>query len=244
MEFKDWKQYFLQNQNHFAGVNFEEYDQLFEKEQSVISHSLQQFQKGESSEGKHLFAFAKQFPDPEYLECIKLFIREEQRHASALGSFMNKYKISSIKSHWVDEVFRWLRKLGGIHNTVRILLIAEVIAKVYYRALYNATGSALLKSICRQILSDEERHIQFQCDMLKIFHERQSFAGKFLSRNLQLVLMTGTTLVVWWYHKKVLKRGGYYFGKFFFETLLLFFEAEQSIRSRRSFFKERETMAA
>jgi hypothetical protein len=244
MEFKEWKQYFLQNQDHFAGVNFEEYDELTEEDKSAISSSPQQFQKGESSEGKHLFAFAKQFPDPEYLNCIKLFIREEQRHASVLGSFMHKHKIPLIKGHWVDEVFRWLRKLGGIQNTVRILLTAEIIAKVYYRALYNETGSGLLKGICLQILSDEEKHIEFQCDMLKIFHERQSFISKFLIRNWQLLLMTGTTLVVWWYHKKVLNRGGYYFGKFFFETLLIFFEAEQNIRSRRSFFKEREIIAA
>lgn len=244
MEFKEWKQYFLQNQNHFAGINFEEYDQLSEAEKSAISSSLQQFQKGESSEGKHLFAFAKKFPDPEYLGCIRLFIREEQCHAGVLGSFMSKYKIPHIKNHWVDEIFRWLRKLGGIQNTVRILLIAEIIAKVYYRALHSATDSVLLKKICQQILSDEEKHIQFQCYMLKIFYKRQSFISKFLNRNLQLFLMAGTSFVVWGYHKKVLKRGGYYFGKFFFETLLIFFEAEQSIRNRRSYFKDREIMAA
>ena len=243
MDFKDWKQYFLQNQDHFAGINLEEADQLTRDDKAAIAASLQQFQKGESSEGKHLFAFAKQFPDPEYLNCIKLFIREEQRHASVLASFMHKHKIPLIKSHWVDGVFRWLRKLGGIQNTVRILLIAEIIAKVYYRALYNATDSVLLKKICLQVLSDEESHIGFQCDLLKIFYERQSLAGKFLTRNWKLFLMTGTTLVVWFYHKNVLKRGGYYFGKFFFETLLIFFETEQALKKRRSFLKAKELIA-
>ena len=212
MEFKEWKEYFMQNQNHFAEINFEDHDQLSAEERAVISSSLQQFQKGESSEGRHLYSFAKEFSDPEYLECIKLFIREEQQHAAVLASFMNKFQIPLIKGHWVDDVFRWLRKAGGIQNTINILLIAEIIAKVYYRALLHATVSGLLKRICLQILSDEEEHIRFQCDMLKIFYNRQSWLTNLIIRNFQVILMTGTTLIVWWYHRPVLKRGGYYFG--------------------------------
>jgi len=244
MEFKEWREYFLRNQNHFADINFEDHDWLSVEERAIISSSVQQFQKGESSEGRNLFAFAKEMADPEYLDCIKLFIREEQKHAGVLASFMNKFQIPLIKGHWVDRVFRWLRKTGGIQNTVNILLIAEIIAKVYYRALHNATKSVLLKRICLQILSDEKEHIRFQCDVLKLFHNRQSRLTNFLIRNLQLFLMTGTALIVWWYHRRVLKRGGYYFGKYFFETLLIFFEAEQAIKSRKSFLKKKEMIAA
>ena len=243
MEFKEWKEYFTQNQNHIGEINFEDHDQLSAEERAVISSSLQQFQKGESSEGRHLYAFAKEFSDPEYLECIKLFIREEQQHAAVLASFMQKFQIPLIKGHWVVHVFRWLRKTGGIQNTVNILLIAEIIAKVYYRALHHATESVLLKRICLQILSDEEEHIRFQCDMLKIFHSRQSWLTNLINRNFQLFLMTGTALIVWCYHRRVLKQGGYYFGKYFLESLLIFFEAEKDIKSRKSFFKKREMIA-
>ena len=232
MEFKIWREYFLHNQNHFADIDFDDHDCLSMEEQSIISSSLQQFQKGESSEGRHLFAFAKHFEDPEYLESIRLFIREEQKHAAVLAAFMKKFQIPLIKGHWVDQVFRWLRKAGGIQNTVNILLIAEIIAKIYYRALHHATESDLLKKVCLQILKDEEMHIRFQCDLLKIFHRRQSWLTNFIARNSQLFLMMGTTLIVWWYHKKVLKKGGYYFGRYFFETLSIFFEAEQNIKSR------------
>jgi len=156
---------------------------------------------------------------------------------------MNKFQIPLINGHWVDHVFRWLRNTGGIQNTVNILLIAEIIAKVYYKALHHATGSVLLKRICLQILSDEEEHIRFQCDMLKIFHNRQSWLTNLIIRNFQVFLMTGTTLIVWWFHRRVLKRGGYYFGKYFFETLSIFFAAEKDIKSKKSFFKKRKMMA-
>ena len=39
MEFKDWKEYFMQNQNHFAEINFEDHDQLSAEERVVISSS-------------------------------------------------------------------------------------------------------------------------------------------------------------------------------------------------------------
>ncbi len=244
MEFKIWKEYFRQNQNHFAYIDFASHDCLSRDERTVISSSLQQFQKGESSEGKHLFGFAKQFEDPEYLECIRLFIREEQKHASVLAAFMLKFQIPRIKGHWVDGVFRWLRKAGGIQNTVSILLIAEIIAKVYYRALHDATESELLRKICLQILRDEGEHIRFQCGLLQVFHRRQSKLTNFLTGSFRSILMTGTMLVVWLYHRKVLKKGGYYFGRYFFETLSIFFEATQQIKNRNEFIRKRKMIAA
>jgi hypothetical protein len=157
---------------------------------------------------------------------------------------MHKFQVPLIKGHWVDGVFRWLRKAGGIQNTVNILLIAEIIAKVYYRALHDATESELLRKICLQILGDEDEHITFQCDLLRIFHGRQSKVTNFLTGNFRSILMTGTTLVVWWYHRKVLKKGGYYFGRYFFETLSIFFEATQQIKNRNEFIRKGKMSAA
>ena len=165
-------------------------------------------------------------------------------HASVLAAFMHKFQIPLIKGHWVDHVFRWLRKAGGIQNTVGTLLIAEIIAKIYYRALRDATESDLLKRICLQILRDEDEHIRFQCDLLKIFHRRQSWLSNFFIGSYQLFLMMGTTFVVWWYHKKVLKQGGYYFGKYFFETLSIFFEAGQQVRNSKSLVRKKKMIAA
>ncbi|MEI9811035.1 MAG: hypothetical protein WDO16_25880 [Bacteroidota bacterium] len=237
MNYTDWKNYFISNQSHFRDIDFSIEDKLSGSERSVIYISLQQFQRGENSEGKHLFSFAKKNPDPEYLPCISLFIREEQTHARVLGAFMDKHGIQKIKDHWVDGVFRWLRKITNLENTIRVLLTAEIIAKVYYKALYNATNSALLQKICRQILRDEDQHISFQCFTLQPFYQRKSLLGKLFVRVWHLTLMTGTIAVVWWHHKKVLRKGRYSFTKFFTDTLTVFFHAERSIRNKR--FPER-----
>lgn len=230
MTFYKWKIYFELNRDHFSAIDFEQEQLLTAADKKCITKSLQQFQKGEQSEGRHLFAFAKRFADPYYLESIKLFICEEQRHAAVLGAFMKKQGIPFIKNHWVDGVFRWLRKLAGLENTVRILLIAEIIAKVYYKALYLATGSVLLKEICQQILKDEEQHIRFQCEALHHFYAGKSLPARFFIRFLQAILITGTMIVVWWHHRTVLK-AAYTMPRFFSETFRVFMEADRMIRT-------------
>ena len=234
MDFSYWKDYFVSNSSHFADINWNEHNHLTKKERELITSSLQQFQKGEQSEGKHLFSFAKTFPDPLYLETIRLFIREEQKHAFVLGNFMDKEGIPRIKQHWVDDVFRRLRKLADLENTITVLITAEIIAKVYYKALKNATNSILLKNLCDQILKDEDQHIAFQSYTMNIFYGEKGKVRRFLGRLWHHILMTGTIVIVWFGHRRVLKAGGYSFSIFFMETMLVFLEAEKQIRKQNT----------
>jgi len=244
MNYTEWESYFQQNHVHFSDIDFTGPDELTPEEKAIIYSSVQQFQRGENSEGKHLFAFAKSDPDPAYLRCISLFIREEQSHARVLGAFMDKHDITRIKKHWVDGVFRWLRKSAGLENTIRVLLTAEIISKVYYVALHNATGSLLLKKICTQILKDEDQHIAFQCDTLNPFYQRKSFINKFFTRSWHFILMTGTILVVWFHHRKVLKTGEYKFKNFISSALNVFFEAEASIKRKELSMIKKKVISA
>ena len=231
MDFRSWKEYFEKNQSHFLDINWAAVDSLTDEEKNWIAASIAQFQKGESSEGKHLFSHAKKYADTEYTECIKLFIREEQMHARVLGQFMEKYNIPKIKNHWVDGIFRWLRKLAGMENTITVLVTAEIIAKIYYNALRHATSSALLQSICRQILEDEDNHISFQCYTIYKLGEKKKNLGRLIRQTWHLILMLGTIMVVWMTHRGVLKKGGYYFSRFWLETLLVYFEADRAIKN-------------
>ena len=231
MSFRSWREYFEKNKSHFGDINWVAVDNLTPEEKNCIAASIAQFQKGESSEGKHLFSHAKKYPDPEYTECIKLFIREEQMHARVLGQFMDKQNIPRIKNHWVDGIFRWLRKLAGMENTIVVLVTAEIIAKIYYNALNHATSSVLLKSICRQILKDEDQHISFQCYTINKLAENKKYMGRIIRQSWHLILMLGTIMVVWMTHRGVLKKGGYYFSRFWLETLLVFLEADRNIKN-------------
>ena len=62
-------------------------------ERTAIWDSVREFQLCQSSQGRHIIRCAHEFAvrqrTPACAEAIKLFIREEQRHARDLGRFMD-----------------------------------------------------------------------------------------------------------------------------------------------------------
>jgi hypothetical protein len=58
MHFQYWFNYFKDNQIHFDHIDWSADDKLTEKEKQLITSSIQKFQMGEHSEGKHFLAFA------------------------------------------------------------------------------------------------------------------------------------------------------------------------------------------
>jgi len=155
MNYSDWVSYFKYNKSHFDWFSQPKNSELTKVEKSIIKASIQQFQRGENSEGKNLFKYSKDLENSLYIDVIKLFIKEEQTHAKVLGMFMKAEGIERISGHWVDNVFRKLRNLASLENSVMVLITAEIIATVYYIALKNATDSRTLKTLCRQILANE-----------------------------------------------------------------------------------------
>lgn len=85
----EWVAYFQANAANLkevpwhagAGVTAEEIDR--------IAESLRAWQLGETSDGRHLLRAAENYAaevgDPEFLDAVRLFILEEQRHGAELG---------------------------------------------------------------------------------------------------------------------------------------------------------------
>ncbi|MFF2479513.1 hypothetical protein [Paenibacillus sp. NPDC058071] len=213
VDFADWSEYFRKNKDQLAEIAWNDPYGLSASERAIIADSIQQFQLGESSEGRHLLfqarAYAERSGDYAYLEAITAFIREEQRHARDLGQFMKVQQIPLIRAHWVDGVFRKLRKFAGLELSVTVLITAEIIAKVYYEALKNCTKSPALRGLCDQILRDENKHVEFQSLTLRKLAAKQGAIRHFLSRAFHRILFEGTILVVWRQHRKVFKTGGF-----------------------------------
>lgn len=210
---RDWLAHFEHNRRHLLPIPWHEGPTLTPAERRAIARSVAEFQLGESSEGRHFLALAEDYAarsgDREYVPALRLFIAEEQRHARDLGRFMDLEGIPRTGKTLGDSVFRHLRKLGGLELEVTVLVTAEILAQVYYRALGRATKSPILRRLCEQILSDEDAHVQFQCERLAILrHEGPRWRAP-LARLGHRVLMAGTTLVVWWRHRPALRRGGF-----------------------------------
>src|SRR5262249_18469329 len=143
------------------------------------------------------------------------FIGEEQRHSADLGRFLDLAGVPRATRHWGDTVFRALRHLlGRLEVACSILVVVEVLALLYYAAIRRATGSAVLRRICEQILADEVPHVRFQCERLAVLRRGRCRVFRALTAAVHRVLFAGTTLAVWLGHRRALRAGGFPFRRF------------------------------
>jgi len=215
---EEWREYFHRNAANLLPIPWQAGVTLTEGERRAIAASVQEFQLGESSEGKHFQGLARQYGertgDMEYVYALRLFIAEENRHARDLGRVMDLAGIERIGHTWPDAVFRWLRHRAGLELSIAVLVTAEIIAKVYYAALRRATRSEVLRRLCDQILRDEDFHVRFQCERLAILRARRSRFTVWAKGAVQRWFFAGTCRVVWWKHRHALRAGGFSYRSF------------------------------
>lgn len=213
MDFEKWLAYFEGNAAHNRDLAEFADDPLTSEEKICISRSIAAFQLGEYSEGKCLMRGAKKLADRtrnEFLVPItKLFIAEEQNHALTLGRFMTTHGIPLIKKNWTDDVFRFLRKPAGFELSVSVLITAEIISLVYYKALRASTGSPQLSHICTRILAEELMHVTYESQLLNQLRSEHHAIHCLSIKTLHTILFLGTSVVVYFDHRSVLNRGGY-----------------------------------
>jgi len=219
METREWLRYFERNAGQVLRLPIEEYE-LTAEERARIASSIQGFQIGEASEGKHLRkgaeAFALKTGNTAYPRAIVHLIREENRHSAYLGRFMRRHGLPFARAKWTDRVFRTLRRGAGIELSLRVLVTAELVALTYYDCLSEATGSGQLALICHRMLAEERKHIEFQMHHIHWMNGQRGGLGAALADAGHALLMAGTLLAVWIEHRRVLrvKHGfGRYFGR-------------------------------
>lgn len=188
-------------------------DWLSDEDCKRIASSIATFQLGEQSEGRTLLRFAEDFALKKNLPALPpvtaLFIKEEQHHAAQLKEFMLANGIPLKSKSWTDSIFRVLRKLAGFEAAVTVLVTAEMIGFVYYRALARATGSSCLKTICRTMCADESLHLRYETQLLLTLRGER---GPLLRRAVEIAhrtLLVVSARIVFFDHRLVLEHVGY-----------------------------------
>jgi len=186
---------------------------------ATIYKSLQAWQLGETSDGTHLLnasaRYAHKTGDLAYIDAVKLFIKEEQKHGNNLGRYLDLINKPRIKKNWGDTLFRKIRYFNTSMELWTLAVITvESTAQIFYQCLKDATHCTLLKQICTDILIDEAFHIDFQTERLSILFESKTPLEKAFINKLYTVFFFSTALVVWMAHKKLFKAGGVDFIKF------------------------------
>ncbi len=75
-------------------------------------------------------------------------------------------RFPGVSALCTDQAFRALRHLGGLEARLRILVTAEIIGIVYYRALEGVTDCRRLQILCRTMAADELAHVAFESQLL------------------------------------------------------------------------------
>ncbi|MFJ9790483.1 hypothetical protein [Streptomyces globosus] len=127
----------------------------------ALVRSIRTFQVGEDGDGSALIAKADRAGDPEYAAAARLFVAEEQNHARLLALLLSAAGADTLDGHWSDAAFVRVRRLLGLRVELMVLMVAEVVALRYYRALRDGSGDPLACEVAARILADEERHVPF-----------------------------------------------------------------------------------
>ena len=186
---------------------------LTNQERARIRDSIATFQLGEQSEGRTLLRFASEFGArrgcPEIARVTALFIREEQHHAAQLRAFMLAHGLPLKERNWTDSIFRRIRRLAGFEAAVTILVTAEMIGFVYYRALARATDNPYLKTICRQMCADEAIHLRYEAQLLRTLRGPRPPWLRALVERAHRTFLGVTARIVFREHRRVLEFAGH-----------------------------------
>jgi hypothetical protein len=183
------------------------------EERRHIAGSIATFQLGEQSEGHTLLKAARGFAGarhtPALVRIFELLIREEQRHAALLKAYMEENLIALKRRDWTDGLFRGIRRLAGLELYLHILISAELIGIVYYRALETATTCPRLMVLCRVLVSDELAHVGFESQLLLSLRAGRTAPLQAAMLSAHRIFFVGTAVVVWLTHRALLRRAGY-----------------------------------
>lgn len=158
--------------------------------------SIQRFQIGEDSDGAGLITKSTSSGDPDYVAAIRLFVAEEAGHARLLERLLIAGGAATIDGHWTDAVFIRLRRGLGLRLELMTLMIAEVVAVRYYRALRDGTTDPVVSDVAGRILHDEVRHIEFHIAQLRNEFARRGRLSRLVLRGFWWCLLSGALGVV------------------------------------------------
>lgn len=239
-----WQQHFFNNLK-IERVDWELEPALQPKQKKTLLTSIQAWQLGETSDGKHLIAASKKYAqethDSQFLEAVRLFIKEEQKHGENLGKYLDKLKEPRIKANWGDSLFRHIRYYNtNMELWTLTVITVESTAQIFYQSLKDASQCKLLKQICTDILIDEAFHINFQFERLSIITHKKTSFSKFCRYYFYMVFYFATITVVYLAHRKVFRAGGNNFNSYFRKMSLKFNKTiKRLFRPKTSVYKSK-----
>ncbi len=204
-----WRRRFDERADRHADVRAVDAAPLDRQTARLLGPSLAIFQLGESGTGEHLFEAARRAgTDDDYRRSLARFVGEEQEHARMLGLILDAMGEPRRRRHWSDGAFVLIRRAHSLRTEVLVLMVAEVVALSYYRALADGKGAPDLADVFERIHADEVVHVAFHSETLPHQLRRFSRPVHALVRLAWSTLVVGAAAVVVKDHGRLLAHVG------------------------------------
>ncbi|MBX7115444.1 MAG: hypothetical protein K1X64_14035 [Myxococcaceae bacterium] len=209
MTWKKWKTHFEANAKRpLPEVSVEG---LSPAQRRALLRSLQIFQIGETGEGRIAHQIDQvTLPgiDADYRAALKLFVKEEGRHAGILARAVLALDGQLLKHAWAAKAFTHARQWVGVRFKLLVLLVAEVIGIAFYGLISRALPGRGLKAALAQLCDDEEQHLRFHCQFFAA--QAVNPLSHALLRLAWWPLALAAGLAVLWDHRAALR--GFHIG--------------------------------
>ena len=167
VNWREWSAFFQDRANR--PLPRAERDELYLRLPASLSRSLAIFQLGESGGGT-IIEQARHSDlggiDEHFVNAMRLFVREENRHADILARCVEMLGGRLIRKNWTARLFVASRRLLGLRMKVMVLLAAELVGLCYYHLLASAMPPCQIRTLLSELVSDERAHLRFHCCFL------------------------------------------------------------------------------
>lgn len=159
--------------------------------------SLQRFQIGETGEGTvatQLAASSDPAIDETVVECVRLWIREEGRHARELADLLRALDAEPLRRDVSQWLFKTARRALGVRTKLATIFVAEVVGLVFYGLVRDRVPSRAIRDLAGALHDDERAHLDFLVALLRtMIATRASWARPMIAA--QLAVTTAAALL-------------------------------------------------
>lgn len=175
MNYQYWIQHFRANRLDRPEPDWEAPFTMPEEKRRLLALSLAEYQLGDGGgECKLVASDAEQYRDSaeDARTVVDLWFNEEREHARLLSGAVKRVGGQFVTTTFGFELFYAIRRRLGVQFEMLVLLVVEVVSTGYYRVIRRNVGDQPIADMCKLILRDEARHIDFHRDRLASHHPR------------------------------------------------------------------------
>ena len=146
---------------------------LPEGKRSALARSLAEYQLGDGGGECRLVARDAELwrsSGREVAKAVDLWFAEEREHSRLLEGAVRRVGGTLIDDTFAFRLFYACRRAFGVQFEMLVLLIVEIVSTGYYRMIRRHAGDEPIAAMCKLILRDEARHIDFHRDRIAASH--------------------------------------------------------------------------